>query len=151
MNSAADSPGYTLKTSVNRVLVDVTVADEHGNPVHGLHKDDFLVEEDGQPQTVLSFDAYNFDKGMDYTPPRLPVLPADTFVNLPSNPERGPLYVLLYDLVNIPLEDQILARAQLVKFIENKPVGARIAIFVSSDGVHLVQGFTSDKSKLLAP
>jgi hypothetical protein len=107
MNSRPESPAYTLKTSVNRVLVDVTIADAHGNPVHGLHKDDFLVEEDGHSQTVLSFDAYNFDKGMDYTPPKLPVLPPDTFVDLPSNPERGPLYVLLYDLVNIPLEDQI--------------------------------------------
>jgi len=149
-NPPSSSPAYTLKTSVNRVLVDVAVTDEHGNPVHGLGKDDFLVEEDDQPQTVVSFDAYNFDKGMDYVPPRLPALPSDTFVNLPSSPERGPLYVLLYDLVNIPLEDQILARAQLVKFIEDKPVGARIAIFVSSDGVHLVQGFTSDKTKLLA-
>jgi VWFA-related protein len=144
------APGYTLKTSVNRVLVDVTVIDEHGNPVHGLGKDDFLVEEDGRAQTVLSFDAYDFDKGMDYVPPRFPAMRTNTFVNLPSDPERGPLYVLLYDLVNIPQEDQIQARAQLVRFIENKPEGARVAIFVSSDGVHLVQGFTSDKSKLLA-
>ena len=37
-----------------------------------------------------------------------------------------------------------------MKFIENKPAGARFALVVSSDGVHLVQGFTSDKNKLLA-
>jgi VWFA-related protein len=149
-DTASGSPVFTLKTSVNRVLVDVTVTDAHGDPVHGLHENDFSVEEDGQPQSVLSFDSYNFDKGMEYVPPKFPVLPPGTFVNLPSNPERGPLYVLLYDLVNIPQEDQIQARAQLVKFIQDKPAGARVAIFVSSDGVHLVQGFTSDKSKLLA-
>jgi VWFA-related protein len=146
----SDAPGFTLKTTVNRVLVDVTVTDAHGTPVHGLSKGDFVVEEDGMPQRVLSFDEYNFDKGMDYVPPKLPVLPPNTYVDLPADPERGPLYVLLYDLVNIPLVDQIPARAQLVKFIESKPEGARIAIFVSSDGLHLVQGFTSDKAKLLA-
>jgi VWFA-related protein len=150
--TATESPAqaYTLKTSVNRVLVDVTVSDEQGNPVHGLGKENFIVDEDGKSQRVLSFDAYNFDKGMDYVPPKLPILKPNTFLNLPADPERGPLYVLLYDLVDIPPADQIQARAQLVKFIENKPEGMRIAIFVVSDDVHLVQGFTSDKSQLLA-
>jgi VWFA-related protein len=145
-----NSPELTLKTTVNRVLVDVTVTDAHGNPVHGLTQGDFTIEEDGTLQTVLSFDAHNFDKGMDYVPPKLPAMPANTFMNLPASPERGPLYVLFYDLVNIPQEDQVYARAQLVKFIESKPDGARFAIVVSSDGMHLVQGFTSDKSELLA-
>jgi VWFA-related protein len=147
---AAISPQFTLRTSVDRVLVDVTVTGAHGAPVHGLTRDDFTVEEDGQPQTVLSFDAYNFDTGMEYVPPNLPPMQPNTFVNLPASPERGPLYVLLYDLVNIPQEDQAYARAQLIKFIKAKPAGARFAIFVSSDGVHLVQGFTSDRQKLLA-
>jgi VWFA-related protein len=150
-NPASGSPQYTLKTSVNRVLVDVVVTDAHGQPIHDLTKNDFTIEEDGRAQTVLSFDVFDFDKGMDYAPPpSLPPLRPDTFVNLPASPERGPLYVLFYDLVNIPQEDQIPARAQLVRFIQNKPVGARFAIFVSSDGVHLVQGFTSDRQKLLA-
>ena len=144
-------PQYTLKTNVNRVLVDVVITDAHGQPVHGLTKSDFTIEENGQPQTVLTFDAFDFDKGMDYLPPaKLPPLPANTFVNLPTTPERGPLYVLFYDLVNIPPDDQIPARAQLIRFIQNKPAGARFAIFVSSDGVHLVQGFTSDTKQLLA-
>jgi VWFA-related protein len=149
-NPASSSPTFTLTTSVRRVLVDVTVADERGNAVHGLGKDDFLVKEDGTPQTVLSFDAYNFEKGMDYEPPKLPAMPPDTFVNLPTSPERGPLYVLLYDLVNIPQNEQVFARAQLVKFIEAKPAGARFAIFVSSDGLHLIQGLTSDERELLS-
>jgi VWFA-related protein len=146
---ATQSPKFTLKTSVNRVLVDVVVADSHGNPVHGLTKSDFAVAEDGVPQTVLAFDAHDFDK-MSYVPPKMPAMPADSFVNLPATPERGPLYVLFYDLVNIPQEYQVVARAQLVKFIQDKPEGARFAILVSSDGIHVVQGFTSDKRKLLA-
>ncbi len=77
-------------------------------------------------------------------------MPANTFVNLPQNPEAGPLYVLLYDLVNTESDDQVFARQQLVKFIQDKPKGIRFAIFMLSDGLHLVQGFTSDKELLFA-
>ena len=156
--SAAPSPNnelpstqtYTLTTSVNRVVLDVVVTDAHGNPVHGLTRDDFKVAEDGVSQHVLSFDTWNFDGGMDYRPSELPPLPENTFVDLPKSPERGPLYVILYDLVNIPNDDQIFARKQLVRFIQNAPEGARFAIFVSSDGVHLIQGFTSNRQELFA-
>ena len=68
--------------------------------------------------------------------------------------------MLLYDLVNMDNQDQqvslgdftiqMTARQQLVKFIKDKPEGARFALFVWSDGLHLVQGFTSDKAQLLA-
>src|SRR5208282_6181232 len=97
---------------------------------------------------------------MDYLPPKLPPEPPNSFVNLPTTPEKGPLYVLLYDLVNMDnptvqttpndFSTQMFARQQMVKFIKDKPEGSRFAIFVWSDGLHLVQGFTSDKAQLLA-
>ncbi len=141
--------------------MDVVVTDSKGQPVSGLTKADFSVSEDGKPQQVLSFDANGFSSAMDYTPPKLPPEPPNTFVNLPTTPEKGPLYVLLYDLVNMDNQDQMeltvnqhhdqmFGRQQLLKFIENKPEGARFAIFVRSDGLHLIQGFTSDKQQLLA-
>ncbi|HTF71214.1 MAG TPA: hypothetical protein VK638_51965 [Edaphobacter sp.] len=78
-------PKFTLKTSVNRVLLDVVVTDAKAQPVQGLTKDDFTIEEDGHLQSILSFDVFDFDQGMDYRPPpNLPALPSDTFVNLPA-------------------------------------------------------------------
>jgi VWFA-related protein len=154
---ASEAPTTTFKTSVSRVLVDIVVTDKDGNPVPGLTKSDFTVSEDGQPQQILSFDVNGFTPVMDYQPAKMPPVPANTFVNLPATPEKGPLYVLLYDLTNMDNEDQmtqtvnqhpdqIWGRKQLVKFIENKPEGTRFAIFVRSDGLHLIQGFTSDKN-----
>ena len=35
-----------------------------------------------------------------------------------------------------------------MKFIKSKPAGTRFAIFVRSDGLYLVQGFTDDKDIL---
>ena len=76
-------------------------------------------------------------------------MPPNHFVNIPPTPERGPLYVILYDLVNIEIDDQLDARRQVMKFIKNMPEGTRFAIFVRSDGLYLVQGFTADKACLV--
>ena len=58
-DAAPDIP--TFRTTVRRVIVDVVVRDSNNKPVHGLKASDFIVAEDGHPQNVLSFDAYDLD------------------------------------------------------------------------------------------
>jgi VWFA-related protein len=140
----------TFRTTVRRVVVDVVVRDSANRPVHGLKPSDFVVAEDGQPQSILSFDVFDLDKPSISLPPNTPHMPANHFVNIPPTPERGPLYVILYDLANIEIDDQLDARRQVMKFIKNMPEGTRFAIFVRSDGLYLVQGFTADKALLYA-
>jgi VWFA-related protein len=138
--------GYVFRSTVRRVPLDIIVLDKKGNPVHGLTKNDFIVKEDGKPQDVLSFDS--FDGSSEFVPPRIPPLPTNTFVNLPSSPERGPLYVLYYDMVNTPKTQQMQAYKQLMDFIDHAQPGTRIALFANMAGLHLLQGFTSDHALL---
>lgn len=145
---ASDIP--TFRTTVRRVVVDVVVRDSNNRPVHGLTAKDFVVAEDGQPQNILSFDVFDLEKPSISMPPNAPHPPPNHFVNIPPTPERGPLYVILYDLVNIDPGDQLDARRQVMKFIKNMPEGTRFAIFIRSDGLYLVQGFTADKALLYA-
>jgi Ca-activated chloride channel family protein len=49
-------PATTLKVDVNLVNVFVTVTDEHGAPVGGLAKDNFILKEDNQVQKIAVFD-----------------------------------------------------------------------------------------------
>jgi VWFA-related protein len=140
----------TFRTTVRRVIVDVVVRDSNNQPVHGLKASDFIVAEDGHPQNILSFDVFNIDTPSISMPPNTPHMPPNHFVNIPAAPERGPLYVILYDLANIEIEDQLDARRQVMKFIKSMPDGTRFAIFVRSDGLYLVQGFTADKALLYA-
>ncbi|HEY6372122.1 MAG TPA: VWA domain-containing protein, partial [Candidatus Sulfotelmatobacter sp.] len=140
----------TFRTTVRRVVVDVVVRDSNNKPVHGLKASDFLVAEDGHPQNILSFDVFDIDTPSISIPPNTPHMPANYFVNIPATPERGPLYVILYDLANIEIDDQLDARRQVMKFIKSMPVGTRFAIFIRSDGLYLVQGFTADKALLYA-
>jgi VWFA-related protein len=146
-NSSAPLP--VIRETVRRVPVDIVVTDKQGNPVRGLKKEDFTVKEDKKEQAVLSFD-YQDGSVPSYVPPKLPALPANTFVNLPSQPEQGPLYVLYYDMVNTPMEDQMSAHKQILDFIDHAQPGSRFALFVNAAGLHLIQGFTSDHALLHA-
>lgn len=143
-----ESSGLVFHQNVRRVVVDVVVSDSQGKPVSGLIARDFSISEDGKAQQIRSFDVHDFDSVSDSLPEAPSSLPANTFVNVPSGPERGPLYVLLLDLLNMEINDQPAARQQLLKFVLSKPVGTRFAIFVLSDGLYLVQGFTEDRNRL---
>jgi len=138
---------YVIHETTHRVLVDVVVTDDKGKPVRGLKKSDFSVWEDKKPQTILSFDVEDGDKP-SFVPPNLPPMPPNTFLDLPKEPEQGPLYVLVYDMVNTELADQATTYHPLLNFIDSKPAGTRFAVYVNSDGLHLIQGFTADKALL---
>ncbi len=150
IETQAQYPAVTIRETVRRVVVDVMVRDANGKPVHGLTAADFSIAEDKQPQRVLSFDVYDFDKASIARAPNAPPLPPNVFENVPAAPERGPLYVMLLDLVNTEMQDQMTSRSQVLKFIRNKPAGTRFALFVTSDKLYLAQGFTDDKDLLYA-
>jgi VWFA-related protein len=137
----------TLTVSVRRVVVDVVVTDAHGKPVKGLPASQFHVFEDGKPQSLRSFDEHTSES---LPPPPKPDLPPNTFSNLSSAPATGPVTVILYDLLNTPIDSQPFARAQLLQFLKQRSVSSQTAIFVLSDKLHLLQGFTDDENQLIA-
>jgi VWFA-related protein len=141
------SSDLTIHTTVRRVVEDVVVTDAQGNAVHGLTQADFALKEDGKPQDILSFDVHDGTKP-DFVPPKVPPLPPNTYVDVPSAPEQGPLYVILYDMVNTEMTDQAYARKALFKFIDSKPPGTRFAIFLNTEHTSLIQGFTQDRELL---
>jgi len=55
-SNAPSEPAATLKVDVNLVNVYVTVTDEHGAPIGGLAKDNFVLKEDGREQKISVFD-----------------------------------------------------------------------------------------------
>lgn len=141
----------TIKATVRQVLLDVVVTNGKNHPVTGLQQDDFSITEDGNPQRILFFEAHTASADAA-TPkqPEMPAPPASTFRNTSPVRDDLPLNVLLYDLLNTPLTDQPFAHNEVVKFLQNRPSGCRFAIFVLSDSLHLLQGFTDDEELLVA-
>jgi VWFA-related protein len=147
--AAENAQSPVLELNVRRVLVDVVVEDRQGNPVQGLTAQDFILKEDGVDQHIASFDVTDGSKP-SYVPPKLPPLPPDTFVNVPTTAERGPLYIVYYDLVNTPPEDQMAFRQSLMRFLDEAPAGLRIALFIHTQKIYQLQGFTTDHALLRA-
>lgn len=147
-HSTADKE-TVYRLEVRRVPLDIIVTDKDGKPVRGLKKDDFIIKEDKKTQKALTFE-YLDGSSNTFVPPKLAPLPPDTFVNLPTETERGPLYVLYYDMVNTPPVNQMEAHKQLLDFVDHAQPGTRFALFGNMAGLHLVQGFTSDHARMRA-
>ncbi len=146
-----DQPGFTLKASTNLVILDVVVTDAAGKPVHGLSAADFVLKEDGKPQTVKNFTEHSAPtaESLARAAPA-PKLNPGLFTNFTPAVSEGPANVLLLDMLNTPLTDQNYAREQIDNFLSHAPANTRIAIFGLGNSLTILQGFTSDTQILKA-
>jgi VWFA-related protein len=148
LRSQTPAPPTTLQAGTQLVLVDVTVEDKRGNPIHGLTRNDFRLTDNHQPQTLRNFDEHTAPT----VPPNAPSfhLPIGTFTDYSPVPPSPALNILLFDALNTPTKDQDFVRSQLHQFVQHAPPSARIAIFGLADRITVLQGFTSDPALLKA-
>lgn len=144
----------TIKVDTKLTVVDVTVTDKYGRPVHGLKSEDFVVKEDGKPQPIKNFDEYG---GAAPTIPVGPKLPPGIYTNQPTTqPTASASNILLFDDINTGLnllakpELFLYAQHQAAAYLKTLPPGTRVAIMTAGDQLRLVQDFTTDKDVLLA-
>jgi VWFA-related protein len=138
----------TLKSRAQVVALDVVVTDpKSGHTVKGLSREDFQVREDGKPQTISYFDEVE-PRPAPPVPPRKEVA-ANIFSNDSPTPESESVTLILYDLLNTPVDEQQRAKVELLKFLQHKPKGTRFALCALSDTLQMVQGFTPDEDRLV--
>lgn len=145
--AAPQSGNPAIRTASNLVVVDVVVSDD-GKPVKGLEQQAFHVFEDGHEQTIKVFEEHNSVNASQVRKP--PVLPPNTYANLPESSVTSAANVLLLDALNTPMKDQMYVRRQMMEYLKNIPAGTRIAIFTLASKLRIVQGFTTDSTPLLA-
>ena len=138
----------TLKSRAQVVALDVVVTDpKSGHTVKGLSREDFQVLEDGKPQTISYFDEVE-PRPAPLVPPRKEVA-ANIFSNDSPTPESESVTLILYDLLNTPVDEQQRAKLELLKFLQHKPKGTRFALCALSNTLQMVQGFTPDEDRLV--
>jgi len=135
-----------IRTGTQLVIVDVSVADHSGNPVHGLKQGDFVLTEDKTPQDVRHFEEHSADDKP--VGPPMPAMPPGMFTNYTAVPADSTLNVLLIDTLNTPMKDQSFLRDQLAQFVKKSKPGTHLAIFGMGMRLYLLQGFTSDPEVL---
>jgi VWFA-related protein len=147
--TAPPDSAATFQAKVRVVLVDVVVTNSKDEPITGLPKEDFQVFEDGQPETLASFEEH---AGLPEVPGLAlrSQLPPNVFSNLPLVKTGDTANVLLLDALNTPMQDQNYVHAQMIKYIKGIRPGTRLAIFTLGARLRFVQGFTTDASVLMA-
>lgn len=141
----------TLHTDARLVVLDVVVTDGKGHPVTGLKQKDFKLLEDGQPQTVKSFEEHvPVDPAM--AAKRMAAvaaqLPPNTFTNYTPLTGSSAANVILLDALDTPVQAQMYLREQMIDYMKTVPPGTPIAIFQLDTQMHMVQGLTSDPEVL---
>jgi VWFA-related protein len=166
--SAAPQSGITLHVTSRETVVDVTVTDAKGNPVHGLQQSDFTVKEDGKPQPIRSFEEFGSE---DVREPEK--LPPNVYSNQQPPPASSAVNILLLDFTNAApgvsldccadprIGPMSLARAMrrqrqtkqaAMDYIQNMPSGTRVSVLGLSDpgSLRVLQGVTSNPALLSA-
>jgi len=111
----AQPPPATFPSKVELITVDVVVVDKNGQPVSGLTQDDFVVEEDGRPQRIVSFEAVR-DLAAPPSPPPTAVRVAS---NEAAAPRLARAFAIVLDDLGLELADAVETRRAVAAFLEN--------------------------------
>jgi VWFA-related protein len=168
---SSPEPAPTLKVYSRETVVDTTVTDKKGDPIHGLLKPDFTLKEDNKPQPIRGFHEY---ATQPIAP--LPKLPPNVYTNLQPPAPTSAINILWLDFTNLApvlsvsccdligkpfMGPQNLAAAMGVQrhvkqdamqYLKEMPPGTRVAVFGTTypGTLHLLQGITSDPALLSA-
>jgi len=147
--SSSDS-STVIRATTRLVQVDVVVTDSSGHPAKDrLNEKDFTILEDGKLQKVSFFSFQQFE-GQEKR--QLPQLPPHVATNRPEYRRSvGPPIILLLDGINTPVENQMVVRQQMLKFLaDHFDPNMRIAVFLLGNELSVLQDFTSDPALLTA-
>jgi VWFA-related protein len=124
----------------------MVVVDSKGAVVTDLKREDFHVEESGQPQTIL-----NFEVARTHIPP--PELAINSTADLDRLAPRAPVDIILLDEFNTRFEDMAFARYSLKKYLEKQPaklITPTMLIAVSLENFSVLHDYTQNKEEIIS-
>ena len=161
----AGSEPLFLKSTSRAVQLDVFVNDPSGRPVHGLHKNDFLVTDNGHRSDIRVF-AGEIDTNQTLPSSVTNAPPPDVYSNRFGMQNSRIVTAIVIDAVPRPEGLQrdrgvlaaqrfrsgwyFFARAEAISAIHRMQPGETIAIYAVCPDLRLVQDYTSDPARLAA-
>jgi VWFA-related protein len=149
---SAQQPQSRFRAGVDLVTVDVVVLDKEGNPVPGLTRQDFAVEEDGRLQQVTEF------QSVELPPPSAtprPARPAPerriSFNSITAGHIAGRAFALVFDDINLTRVQAAEAKKALRTFVESAVTDEdSVSLITTSGGGWFHARTARDREKLLA-
>jgi VWFA-related protein len=144
---ATQEPELILPTRVDVVRVDVVVSEKRGRPMAGLRREDFVVLEDGKPQPIVQFHAFERAGAASAPVPSSPPPMAEEEETEDLLPAR--YVVLAIDDVHMEFSSLARFRKALERFIdEDLRPEDQVALVTTSGASALSQEFTADRAVL---
>src|SRR3984885_502587 len=152
--SSKQNPASVLRTSSDLVRIDVEVTDKSGRPIKGLRADQFVVTDNGKPQSISTFSYADIESieaagGEDAKPIVVPVdnegpnAPSEEAVSDQLRDRR--LIVLFFDITSMQTDDLIRAHDAAQKFVKQQMTKADVvAIVAFSTRLNILANFTND-------
>jgi VWFA-related protein len=173
-NSTAPAPApkepvkFTVTTQL--VTLDLSAKDKAGNPITGLKPGDIVLTEDGKKQKIAICEYQKLDN----TP--LEAVAAAAATTAPAAPAPAPpaaataatptaiatgqpgeikykdrrLLVLYFDMTSMPLQDQIRAQENGLRFVRTEMTAAdTVSVMSFTNRLNLLQDFTTDRNLLV--
>lgn len=139
-----------FSTTTTYILVPVVVTDKDGNPVQGLKKDQFRLQENGKEQAIASIE--------EFKPSSAPVVVARSAARnevtnqVDGAPSPRRLVIVVFDMLNTAFEDQPRARRALVRYLADSadPNALYLLAALDNKGLKILHDFTSNTAPLLA-
>ncbi len=110
--ATAETPSFPAQVEV--VTVDTVVTDKKGTPIKGLTKDDFVLSEDGQRQSIVSFEAVEAPAAPSATPPTRPVVSTNV-----TGVRNGRSFVIVFDDIHLTPFQARRAKAAVAEFLKS--------------------------------
>ena len=134
----------TIQVQSQLVVLDTVVTDHSGNVVRGLTKDDFVVYENGVPQTIRSFTS------VEEQPP----VPAAAKIDRNGHDNWGtaPLTMIVVDAMDTPFEELAYARDCVKNYLKKQPAELAtptILLWLDDAGLHPLTTLTRDRDTVM--
>jgi len=140
-----NAPARAIKVRTQLVLIPADVTDAQGNPVTNMKKEDFAVFANGKRQEIALFE--HVVTNTNVMKPE--AVPAGVFTNEVAR-SSGRVTIFVLDLLNSGLEEQRVARKELIDFL-SKTMDTQeplCLIAVDGNGPWMVHDFTTDPALL---
>ena len=163
----APSKMAKFESTTQLVVEDLIIKDKSGNPLTGLKASDFIVTEDGKPQTIDFVEFQKLEQNAAPLAPQTegpkvlqervePAVKSATAVQIaPEKPgdikyRDRRLMVMFFDMTSMPIQDQMRAQTAADKFVHTQMTPSDLmAIMTFSSDVKVVEDFTDDRDALL--
>jgi VWFA-related protein len=148
---AAQQPGSgVLKVTSRLVQVNVIVQDKHGNPVSDLTREDFILTDNGRPQSLSVFSVEAPGRAaVDAASTGAALIVNNRTLSASANPKT--VTVLFFDALNIKsVADAQFGKRELVKFLRTVQPGDPVALYsLNGPNVQVLHDFTDDTRSLI--